>query len=346
MNKVKISIVLPNYNHAHYLPQSLDSILSQTVLPHEVILIDDASHDSSLQVMQEYVNKSPIFRIHGHKTNMGIWDTVKESLGLITGTHMLFLGADDWILPDMLENAYAMLNMYPDVGFWSCGSLSIYEDDTNNLFPTPMNYPIHKSGHISTAMAKKILYKQDSWFCGNTMVHNKNLFIKENGLNPQLKSFADNFLYRIMASKYGCCFTPKRLSVWRIRRAGYSQANAQNPQALMAITNTAINIIKTQYAELFPRKLIVRMHRRLLFDVVKSIWIKDQAKLSNDMKNFLSENKLYIGSKFLCVNTLQLISFLPWFRYSLGQIILLLYVKPFDMLNRIKIGTLQLFYRT
>jgi glycosyltransferase involved in cell wall biosynthesis len=53
--ELKVSVIVPNYNHAKYLPRRLDSIFNQTFQDFEVILLDDCSTDNSLSIPGEYV---------------------------------------------------------------------------------------------------------------------------------------------------------------------------------------------------------------------------------------------------------------------------------------------------
>lgn len=65
-----VSVIVPNYNHAHYLPKRLESIFNQTFQDFEVILLDDASTDDSLEVLQQYASYGDV-RIHQNDQNSG-----------------------------------------------------------------------------------------------------------------------------------------------------------------------------------------------------------------------------------------------------------------------------------
>lgn len=56
MKEVKVSVIVPNYNYARYLPIRLESILNQTFKDFELILLDDASTDNSIQILENYRN--------------------------------------------------------------------------------------------------------------------------------------------------------------------------------------------------------------------------------------------------------------------------------------------------
>lgn len=101
-SKYKISVIVPVYNIAEYLPRSLDSILSQTHKNIEVIVIDDGSSDGSGDIIREYEKKDS--RVKGiFKENSGVSDTRNAGIELATGDYMSFVDGDDYIEPDMLE---------------------------------------------------------------------------------------------------------------------------------------------------------------------------------------------------------------------------------------------------
>ena len=67
-----VSVVVPNFNYARYLPQRIESVLNQTFTDFEVILLDDASTDNSVEVMRRYAETdNRISRIEVNATNSG-----------------------------------------------------------------------------------------------------------------------------------------------------------------------------------------------------------------------------------------------------------------------------------
>ena len=65
-----MSVIVPNYNHARYLPERLDSIFSQTFKDFEVIILDDASTDNSIEVIERYKDRADV-RIVRNEQNTG-----------------------------------------------------------------------------------------------------------------------------------------------------------------------------------------------------------------------------------------------------------------------------------
>ena len=77
---VRISVVVPNYNHAHFLPRCLDALLEQPVPPFEILVLDDSSKDNSREVLRSYAQKSPLIHIHFNERNLGVCETMNRGL--------------------------------------------------------------------------------------------------------------------------------------------------------------------------------------------------------------------------------------------------------------------------
>lgn len=102
MDKPVVSILIPAYNAATYLPQCLDSVLKQTYRDLQVVIVDDGSKDNSLEVCKEYTARDARVEVY-HQENQGVAATRNHLLDKVKGDYVLFVDADDWIEPDMVE---------------------------------------------------------------------------------------------------------------------------------------------------------------------------------------------------------------------------------------------------
>ena len=96
----KLSVIVPVYNCEKYLPACLDSILSQTYEPLEIILVDDGSTDRSGKICDDYAAKDTRIKVI-HKPNGGQVSARREGLSACSCEYVAFVDADDAILPDM-----------------------------------------------------------------------------------------------------------------------------------------------------------------------------------------------------------------------------------------------------
>ncbi len=101
-DKPLVSILLPVYNVEQYLPQCIESILNQTYTNLQVVLIDDGSKDSSLQICQSYAEKDSRVEVYKQE-NQGVATTRNHLLEKVNGDYVLFVDSDDWIELDMVE---------------------------------------------------------------------------------------------------------------------------------------------------------------------------------------------------------------------------------------------------
>lgn len=102
MDKPVVSILIPAYSAAAYLPQCLDSILKQTYRDLQVVIVDDGSKDNTLEVCREYAEKDARIEVY-HQENQGVAATRNHLLDKVKGDYVLFVDADDWIELDMVE---------------------------------------------------------------------------------------------------------------------------------------------------------------------------------------------------------------------------------------------------
>lgn len=121
---IEITVAVPVYNVAPYLQRCIDSLLNQTVLPKEIILLDDGSNDESGRICDENAKKNGLIRVV-HKENEGLGFTCNRSIEEARGTHIIFIDSDDWAYPNMIEklqeahvktNADAVVCGYDEVG--------------------------------------------------------------------------------------------------------------------------------------------------------------------------------------------------------------------------------------
>ncbi len=102
----RISVVLATYNGATYLPQLLDSLCQQTVLPFEIVACDDKSTDNTVEILTNYCARLPI-QIHSNKESLGVIKNFQKGVTLCTGDYVAFCDQDDVWLPEKLAQSIA-----------------------------------------------------------------------------------------------------------------------------------------------------------------------------------------------------------------------------------------------
>lgn len=119
MSKVMISIVIPCYKQAAYLPETLNSVLSQTCTLWECIIVNDGSPDNTEEIALEYVNKDSRFK-YIFKENGGLSSARNLGLEIAEGEFILPLDSDDIIAPEYLEKALRVFEEIPQTKLVYC----------------------------------------------------------------------------------------------------------------------------------------------------------------------------------------------------------------------------------
>jgi len=106
---MKVSVIVPLYNLANYVGETLQSVLDQTMQDFEVIVVDDCSTDNSLQVAQEWRARDSRIKIIQHLQNQGLPAARNTAIAAADGEFILPLDADDKIDPTYLEKTLLLM---------------------------------------------------------------------------------------------------------------------------------------------------------------------------------------------------------------------------------------------
>lgn len=111
-----VSVVIPCYNYARYLPDAVGSALSQSLVLVNVIVVDDASTDDSLRVARSLADQDGRVAVLANHQNLGPVGTFNRGLAQATGEFVVRLDADDLLTPGSLSRAVALMQEHPSVG--------------------------------------------------------------------------------------------------------------------------------------------------------------------------------------------------------------------------------------
>jgi hypothetical protein len=126
--KPKVSVIIPNYNHAQFLRQRLDSVLEQTFQDFELILLDDMSTDESRSILSEYAN-DPRVRIEFNEVNSGgTFKQWNKGVRLAHGEYVWIAESDDYADERLLEKLVPLLDAEPSSVLAYCRSWRVFAD--------------------------------------------------------------------------------------------------------------------------------------------------------------------------------------------------------------------------
>lgn len=102
---MRISVFIVSYNQEDYIAQAIESVLSQSVKPYEIVISDDCSKDRTWEIIQRYQAKYPdLIRAYRNEPNVGIFRNFNETTRKTTGNLVTCVAGDDFIKPGYFEH--------------------------------------------------------------------------------------------------------------------------------------------------------------------------------------------------------------------------------------------------
>lgn len=199
-----ISVVLSSYNGENYITEQLDSILAQTYKEIEIIVVDDCSTDSTLQILKKYEVKHSNIRIFEGETNLGYIKNFERGLQLAKGDFTAFSDQDDYWQPQKLEKLINHLNDY-DVIYCDSEKVDV------NLKPL-----VQKMSTNSNCISSKnpLNFTVKNCVSGHAMIFKRNLLDEEFEL-PKLIPH-DWYITFLASCRNGVLFFNEPLVKYRI----------------------------------------------------------------------------------------------------------------------------------
>lgn len=134
----RVSVIIPNFNHAKYLTQRIESVINQTFQDFEIILMDDLSTDSSRQILQQYNNHPKVSHTVYNEVNSGsTFKQWKKGIELAKGEFVWIAESDDWCEPELLKTLIEGITSDKDCVISYCQSYSI---DAGGTIISQSNY--------------------------------------------------------------------------------------------------------------------------------------------------------------------------------------------------------------
>ncbi|HIP02774.1 MAG TPA: glycosyltransferase [Campylobacterales bacterium] len=224
-----ISILIPAYNHQAYVVQTLESILNDGFKDKEIVIINDGSTDHTDEIIKRWIDKNSnkIKIIYKSRENRGLTKTLNELLSLSSGSYLVALASDDYLLDGGLEKRYQYLILHPEK--YAVFSDCIVVDNENKK--------THNSGLFDLRNADKNRLLTDSGikkeFISNFAVPGPVLMVRRGfytqfgGFNE--KMYMEDFdLYLKFASKSLIGFLDEKVSAYRVHDTNMSSVKNQN----------------------------------------------------------------------------------------------------------------------
>jgi glycosyltransferase involved in cell wall biosynthesis len=265
MSNPLVSVIIPSYNGGLYIKEAVDSALSQTYQPVEVVVIDDGSADNTRQVLEPYIESKKIFYIY--QKNKGLSAARNTGIKNARGTYIALLDSDDIFLPTKIERQVNFMELHPKCDLCYCDIVHFREEDQT-----------------------KTLHLRYRYYSGDQVLRN---LLKRNFINPlgvvMRQSVSGRFGYfnesfrrsedwefwvRLAIGGGQIEFLPERLAKYRIRKGSLSyewKSEIERKEATLRIFLELRKLLSTEQAQAIGLNYCIFRHRiRLWLAYVES----------------------------------------------------------------------------
>ncbi len=173
----KVSVVIPSYNHEHYITQSIMSVIQQTYKNIELIVIDDGSLDNSVEVIQG-LQEQYGFKFETQE-NMGLTGTLNKALAMATGEYIAFFASDDIMMLDRFEKQVRYMEQNPKIAL--CGGNMLSIDDSGTVMGKQKMLPER------ILEFDDIFLKKKKGIPAPTMLYRTNVLKEAGGYDPTVR---------------------------------------------------------------------------------------------------------------------------------------------------------------
>jgi glycosyltransferase involved in cell wall biosynthesis len=217
-----ISVIIPNYNHAAYLRQRIDSVLEQTCQDFELIILDDASSDNSREIIESYRGNPRITHIVYNARNSGnTFRQWQKGISLAVGYYLWIAESDDWADRAFLSEMLATIEHNKNLGMTFCNSnwIDAGGNVKDSLSLDNTSFVRNGKDEIRSRLLRfNTIQNASSALMKTSLV--KELF----GRATSYKSCGDWYLYIRLLSKSDIAFCEKKLNNFRWYTSNVSNA--------------------------------------------------------------------------------------------------------------------------
>ncbi|KJR45344.1 Glycosyltransferase [Desulfosporosinus sp. I2] len=229
----KVSVVIPTYNHARYLPYALDSVINQSYANLEVIVIDDGSTDGTAEVVKPYRSKVNYI----YKANGGTPSALNLGLSVVTGKYICWLSADDALMEDKVSKQVGLMESDPGLGF-SYTSFMVIDAIGSQQYDVNSAYY-----HSKQEMVTKLM--EGCFINGSSVMMNSSALKVVGNFDEGLPQAHDYDLWFRFLRHYSCGFLAEPLLAYR----WHGENMSQNPDKACSA------IVQERAKQLFPEWL-------------------------------------------------------------------------------------------
>jgi glycosyltransferase involved in cell wall biosynthesis len=255
-----VSVLVASYNYSEYIEECLESVLTQTYRPLQVVVVDDCSTDDSVAVIRRWLERVPDdpatfdVRVLVHDENRGLSATANHALSMATGKYVALLAADDLWTAEKLAGQVALIEAAPDeVGVVYGKSVKI---DTRGL-------PVVRPGRSRRVPAQGEVFDrlvEKNFVVASSVLIRRSCF-DEVGVFDEALFFEDYDMWLRLARAFKFLYSPEPSTLRRWHDRSFAHQNRATPRWIeTAITVTLKHLaVSARSDRVLERRLLQLM---------------------------------------------------------------------------------------
>ncbi|MFC1510445.1 glycosyltransferase family 2 protein [Candidatus Omnitrophota bacterium] len=229
---IKVSILVPSYNGAKYLPDALNSALKQTYQDFEILIMDDGSTDNTKEVLAPFLEAHSDKIRYFYQENQGLACARNAAISHAQGEYLALLDADDIWLPQRLEKTVAVIEADPQVGLVHANITRI------SLEGKELDTPKRDVSVLSGSIFEHIFLRKAHVSCP-TVLFRKKCYDDCGGFDPALARLGceDRELWLRFVKKYSFQYIDEVLAFYRLSASSMSKNKEKMMKARMYVVD-------------------------------------------------------------------------------------------------------------
>lgn len=274
----RVSVIVPNYNHAQYLDERIQSILNQTYQDFELIILDDSSSDNSRDVIKKYADDKHVTNIIYNEVNSGMtFKQWNKGFQISRGDLIWIAESDDKCETTFLENLVEQFDLHENCVLAYCRSDRFFDDGVSldNYKLPDYNYFFDGNVYIN-----KFLSKGNDIANASSVLFKRSIVQEINKDYYAYKGAGDRLFWTYIAEKGGVAIVNKRLNHFR-----------------QHYTNSTIKYYNIGVNQTEDKKILDYIYRKRYISKLKYYYCKiDYIKslvVDYEFQNYEVKNRIY-----------------------------------------------------
>ncbi|MEH6535203.1 MAG: glycosyltransferase family A protein [Psychroserpens sp.] len=216
-NNPLVSVLMTVYNREKYIEQAISSVLKSTYTNFELIIVDDRSSDTSVEIANRLALKDARIKVYLNDKNLGDYPNRNQAAAYAKGKYLKYVDADDMIYPHGLEQLVCFMEQFPNAGYGMC----TYPQDELVMFPFKLNpYEAYRKHYFELKIFNRAPL---------STIIKRDVFKEVGGFSGK-QHLGDFEMWHILSQKFSVVLMPQGIVWYRVHEDQQMNDNRTDPQ--------------------------------------------------------------------------------------------------------------------